>query len=276
MTVTTALTKEIVNDTTYCRLDMRLGATSLDVMIYNPMEDNSLICRHIELPIDETERRKAIETFIYDNPLLLSNFKSVTAILESRTFITVPSPVVEAVPPIDLLREMDGDIDRRSAVIEDHLDAFDARILTPAEAQTINFLRRTFPNIRIHNALLPFTRYCYANLAKGNTVKVFVNTRVSSLDIVVMSSNTLYLINRFEYRDINDAAFYILNCTEERADDISEILIGGNREQRDALMPLLRKFRPYVMPMIFPSAMFRAGSDALKAPFDQIILPLCE
>lgn len=276
MTVTTALTKEIVNDTTYCRLDMRLGIASLDVMIYNPMEDNSLVCRHIELPLEGTERRKAIETFIYDNPLLLSNFKSVTAILESRTFITVPVQVAETVSPIDIIREMDSDIDKRSAVIADNLDAFDACILTPAEVQTVNFLRRTFPNIRIHNALFPFTRYCYANLAKGNTIKVFVNIRVNSLDIVVMSSNTLYLINRFEYRDINDAAFYILNCTEGQADDISEILIGGNREQRDALMPLLRKFRPYVMPMIFPSTMFRAGSDALKAPFDLIILPLCE
>lgn len=276
MTVSTPLTKELVSDTAYSRLDIRIGTTGMDVMIYNPLEDNSLLLRHCELPADGNERLKAIETFIYDNPLLLSNFKTVTAIIESRSFLTVPEALAEACDPMSLLCEADIDTDRRAAVIEDTLGSFGARILTPLASPIANFLRRTFPNIRIHNALLPLTRYCHANLTKGNTVKAFINLRSESLDIVVMSSNTLHLINRFEYRDINDAAFYILSCTEEPADEISEILIGGDREQRDGLMPLLRKFRPYVMPMIFPSAMFRAGSDAMKSPFDLIILPLCE
>lgn len=270
------LTKDNVKETTYSRLDLRIGISCLDVMIYNPMEDNSLIYRHAELPPDNTERRKAIETYIYDNPLLLSNFKSVTALMESRSFLTVPDTVAQSAEPTALLRAADSDIDTRSAVIADNLTQFNADILTPADAATANFLLRTFPGLRMHNPIFPFTRYCHTNLSKGNTIKAFVNMRVNSLDIVIMSSNTLWLINRFEYRDINDAAFYILSCTEEPADEIAEILIGGEREQRDALMPLLRKFRPYVMPMIFPSAMFRAGADAMKVPFDLVILPLCQ
>lgn len=276
MTTSTPLTKDLVNDPAYCRLDLRIGVTALDVMIYNPLEDNSLLLRHCELGADGGDSLKQLETFIYDNPLLLSDFKTTTAIIESRRFMAVPEAIADACDHIALLREADSDIDRRDTVIDDRLDTFGARLLTPADTPVVNFLRRTFPNIRLHNSIHPFTRYCHANLTKGNTVKVFVNMRGRSLDIVVMSSNSLHLLNRFEYRDINDAAFYILNCTEDISDEISEILIGGDREQRDALMPLLRKFRPYVMPMIFPSAMFRAGADAMKAPFDLIILPLCE
>jgi len=276
MTASTPLTKELVNDTAYCRLDLRIGVTALDVMIYNPLEDNSLIFSHCELPADDGDRLKAIETFIYDNPLLLSHFKTVTAIIDSRSFLTVPAPVAAACDHIMLLREADSGIDRRAVVIDDSLDVFGAVMLTPLAAPIANFRMRTFPGIRLHGAISPFTRYCHANLTKGNTAKAFINMRASSLDIVVMSATTLYLINRFEYRDINDAAFYILSCTEEPADEISEILIGGERGRRDELMPLLRKFRPYVMPMIFPSAMFRAGADAMKSPFDLIILPLCE
>lgn len=274
MTTSAALTKDLISNPAYCRLDLRIGVATLDVMIYNPLEDNSLLLRHEELSEDVAEALKQIETFIYDNPLLLSDFKVVTALVESRNFMTVPSVVAESCEPIKLLREADGDTDARAVVIEDNFDEFAARMLTPVDASTANFLRRTFPNIRLHNALYPFTRYCHANLTKGNTAKAFVNIREKSLDIVVMSSNTLNLINRFEYRDINDAAFYILNCTDN--EEITEILIGGDRAQRDALMPLLRKFRPYVMPMIFPSAMFKAGAESMKAPFDLIILPLCE
>lgn len=276
MTASTPLTRELVTEPAYCRLDLRIGLSGLDVMIYNPLEDNSLLLRHISLPADDAEKLKCIETFIYDNPLLLGDFKTTTAITESDRFMTVPSPVAEACDHLSLLREANSDIDSRAAVTEDRLEAFDASILTPLEPATANFLRRTFPNIRLHNALYTFTRYCHSNLTKGNTVKVFINLRDKSLDIAVMSSNTLYLLNRFGYRDINDAVFYILNCTEDISDEISEILIAGDPRQRDILMPMLRKFRPYVMPMIFPSAMFRAGADAMKSPFDLIILPLCE
>ncbi|MDE6316853.1 MAG: DUF3822 family protein [Muribaculaceae bacterium] len=276
MTTTTPLTKELVNDPAYCRLDLRIGMGSMEVMIYNPLEENSLLLRRVELPGDSDGALKQIETFIYDNPLLLSDFRTITAIIESRSFLTVPTPVAESCEPLTLLRSADSDTDPRAVVIDDRLDAFDAVMLTPLPAATANFLRRTFPNIRLHNALLPFTRYCHSHLTQGNTVKAFVNMRERSLDIVVMSANTLQLLNRFEYRDINDAAFYILNCTESMPEEISEILIGGNRDRRDELMPLLRKFRPYVMPLIFPSAMFKAGADAMKSPFDLIILPLCE
>ncbi len=276
MTASTPLTRELVKEPAYCRLDLRIGVTALDVMIYNPLEDSSLLLRHCELPADETESLRQIETFIYDNPMLLSDFKTVTAIIESRRFLTVPDGVADVCDHAALLREADSDTDQRPVVTDDRLDAFSARILSPISSATANFLRRTFPNIRLHSTLYPFTRYCHSNLTKGNTMKVFVNLRAKSLDIVVMSSRELYLLNRFEYRDINDAAFYILSCTEDISDDREEILIGGDREQRDALMPLLRKFRPYVMPMIFPSAMFRAGADAMKSPFDLIILPLCE
>ncbi len=274
MTVSTPLTKELVGNPTYCRLDIRIGTRSLDVMVYNPLEDNSLLLRHVELSSDSAEGLKQIETFIYDNPLLLSEFKVVTALVESRKFLVVPTALSESCDSIKLLQEADSDTDARAVVIEDNLDEFEARILTPVEASIINFLRRTFPNIRLHNTLYPFTRYCHANLTKGNTSKAFVDIREKSLDIVVMNSNALELVNRFEYREISDAVFYILKCTEN--EEIAEILIGGNREQRDLLMPELRKFRPYVMPMIFPSAMFKAGAESMKAPFDLIILPLCE
>ncbi|MBD5210822.1 MAG: DUF3822 family protein [Barnesiella sp.] len=276
MTLTTPLTRELVNDPAYCRLDLRIGAGSLQVMIYNPLEENSLLLRSIDLPADEASALKQLETFIYDNPLLLCDFRTVTAIIESRRFLPVPAAVADCCDHLSLLRCADPDTDSRAVVMQDALDMFDARLLTPLHQATANFLRRTFPTIRLHNALLPFTLYCHSNLSQGNTAKAFVNMRERSLDIVVMSANTLLLLNRFEYRDINDAAYYILNCTDTPSDEIAEIIIGGNHDRRDELMPMLRRFRPYVMPMIFPSAMFKAGADAMKSPFDLIILPLCE
>lgn len=274
--MTTPLTTDLVSNPSYCRLDMRLAANVLDVMIYNPLEDNSLVTASAELPCEDGARLKAIETFIYDNPLLLSYFKMVTVVVESYDFVVVPRAVAEGCRHIDILRQANPDTESRAVILDDALDEFDADILTSMDAPEVNFLRRTFPNVRIYNSLYPFTRYCHANFTKGNMVKAFVDIRQSSLDIAVMSAGTLYLLNKFRFHNINDALYYILAATDDKAADDMELLLTGDRASRDALMPMLRQFKPYVMPMIFPSAMFRAGASAMQLPFDLVILPLCE
>ena len=59
-------------------------------------------------------------------------------------------------------------------------------------------------------------------------------------------------------------------------DSNDEMLIAGNNSAREAITTTLREYLAYVMPVIFPSEMFKAGKDALNAPFDLIVLPICE
>ncbi len=43
---------------------------------------------------------------------------------------------------------------------------------------------------------------------------------------------------------------------------------------RKAVTPLLRRYVASVLPAIFPSALYRAGREAMNAPFNIVILPL--
>ena len=55
-----------------------------------------------------------------------------------------------------------------------------------------------------------------------------------------------------------------------------ELFITGSTTTRETITPILRKHLSFVMPVIFPSEMFKAGKEAMKAPFDLIVIPLCE
>ena len=55
-----------------------------------------------------------------------------------------------------------------------------------------------------------------------------------------------------------------------------ELQLIGDRTVRDAVAPMLRNYVTYVMPAIFPAASMRMGHDAVKTPFDLILLLLCE
>ena len=57
-------------------------------------------------------------------------------------------------------------------------------------------------------------------------------------------------------------------------DLLKELFIAGERELRAQTSALLRRYVRFVMPVIFPSSMFRAGRAAFDAPFEAIVAPL--
>ncbi len=69
----------------------------------------------------------------------------------------------------------------------------------------------------------------------------------------------------------------MLNAWQNLGLDVrsDELQISGDKALRDTLTPQLRKYINYVMPMIFPVSAMKIGQDAIKAPFDLILLSQC-
>lgn len=272
----TPLNKDLLADTSFCQLGLRLGADALDAMIYNPLEENSLIVRNFPIGASGESRLKDIENIIYDNPLLLNDYSKVNIIVETPDFIIVPDSISSEDTLRSLVEAAHPDLPEDAPLIVNPLDNFGAKITTALSLQESNFIGRTFYNARIANAFVPLIRYFASQLNEGGTIRTFINVRPDSADIVVLSHNRLYLANRFRYRDAADLQYYALAATDPSLWQCDGICITGSRLLRDELIRGLRQFRQQVTPLIFPSAMYSAGRASLNAPFDLIILPLCE
>ena len=269
------LTRSLVEKPEIARLYLRVSRLRLDVMIYNPIEENSLITGSFALDKDSASRLKSLENTVYDNPLLLSDFQKTTILVDAPTSIVVPSQVADRDQRQMLLTaypDLGADFD----IVGDTLDGLGATILTAVDLSTLNFLRRTFANAPVTTALAPLARYFRSLLPGGNALKMLVNFRDDSLDIMATRRDRLSLLNRFDYRTVDDAVYYILACCRLLAPAPEEILLIGDRLSRDKATPILRRFHPTVMPLIFPSEMFRAGDAAMSAPFDLVVAPLSQ
>lgn len=259
-------------------LILRIEPTRLDVMIYNGDEDDSLVYRSIKLDASMSQIA-ALEEAVYENPVLLGDFNSITVIIASADYAVVPewiaeNPSLEAKVAGKLLVSDDPDTELLTVPVpESGVDV----LLTP-RVRLLAFLRRTFNNPVILHHVAPLIRYFHSTEKLGAAGKIFVNLRSDSLDIISLGSDGPKLVNTFRFRDKMDAVYYILACRELLKDDGEdyEILIAGNSELREEITPVLRKYVGYVMPVIFPSTMFKAARDTMKAPFDLIVLPLCE
>lgn len=273
----TPLTPDLLQNPDYCHLGMRIGADSLTVMIYNPLEDNSLIVRQFPIPTEGDERQKAIESIVYDNPLLLLDFAKTNVEIESANFLLIPEEVTDEAEIRKLFNIAHPETETRDLLIDNPLEGLNARAISAIRETELNFIRRTIGNVAIFSHLVPLIKYLRQQLHHGNTTKAFINVREFSADVIVLSHDRLYLANRFAYKEPSDLIYYILAATTPPGGyEVNETLVTGNRPRRDQIIKGLREFRSSVMPMIFPSEMYRAGRVSLSSPFDLIILPLCE
>lgn len=270
------LNKDIISDPLLWRLALRIDDECIDVMLLCSVEDNSLIYRHIPFDKSAPSKLKAIEDIIYENPLLLSDFARIDCIVETKCFVLIPNELKmnETREQIfcHYFPQFNGEI------ITNDMPETGASILMGLEADFIGFIRRTFNNPRLHHHLTTMCRYFRHNSRMGNSGKMYAHLRQNQLDIMAFGSDNIRLANTFKFRDPMDAVYYIITCRKylNLESDNGELFISGSATLRETISPILRKYISYVMPVIFPSSMFRAGKDAMSVPFDLIILPLCE
>lgn len=280
-----ALTADLIDNPAQWRLGMRLGRDRLDVTLDSPLAEGSLMVHSLEFDEAAPSALKALEACVYDNPLLLCDFQKITCIIDTDTFLVLPPG-------------LDGDdaecLEARNAVFAATFPDFSAggevdtflsptgvpgvAIMAGVDAGIAAFLRRTFFNVRLLHNLSPLCRYFLSVAVRGNQSRVYANLRPGATDIIVTRSGNLLLANSYATPTVADTVYFILAVRQLLGlPEGAETLLSGSVALREEVMPALREVVPsVVMPVIFPSVIFRAGKDAMRAPFDLILLPLCE
>lgn len=279
---TNRLYRDMIGDTHKWNLYLGIDVDAIDVMAYSPYEDNSLFNATVPLDPAENDVCKAIESAVYDNPLLLNDFNKVAVISRNIYRAVIPDFVVGSDDSvtrdiaIELCGTPEGDSD--PAMIVDRLPLLDCSMCHFMEQKLYNFLTRTFNGVKIVHRLSVLTRYFHGvNRGTGSFVS-YVNLRPETFDMVMFNGNNLLLANTYEWTTAEDVLYYIIavrrsfNVVDDKA-----VVLSGDREVREKLSRRLREFIPSVMPAVFPAAMFRSGGTvAMDTPTDLVVLPLCE
>ena len=259
---------------------MLISDDALDVVAYSTVEDNSMLYRHIPLDTAAADRVKALEEVVYENPLLLAGFDKVWCVVRTRRFFTLPQAVAS---DDGLTAEITSAVwpaggSPGFTAITSHLEGLDTSIVMEIPRPLAGFLRRTFDNPPILHHLTPLCRYFHGKGRLGNSGRMYAHFHKGQVDIISFSRSTVAVANSYRYRDPMDAIYYIMACRNMAGLDpmADELFLCGDTAVREEVTPQLREYLAYVMPVIFPSAVFKTGKNALSAPFYLTILPLCE
>lgn len=266
-----------------CRLAVQIEPAQLRAVIWNTTEDASMV--QFSLHLDPTKPvLRALEDAIYAAPVLLSDFAATDVLVFTPDYM-----VVHADAPLELCDELVGhcclwpDDAVEREVMTDAVDALDVKVVWPEAQALLSFLARTFRNPRVMCHAGALLRYFCSKAHLGNNGKVYAHLYESGADrwvdvFAFKAGGVLQAAATHKLSSTDDAIYYILATMQQFGLDpkADEVLLCGNNGMRESVMPQLRRYAAYVMPLIFPSAAFRSGKDALKAPFPLITLPLCE
>lgn len=277
---TAPLTKDMVPHPAMWRLAMLLSPSGIDVALTSTVEDNSLIFKHIPLPDDEATRLRDIEEAVYDNPLLLSDFGRTDILVATRRYLVMPAELAETEARDRILAQYWPDAPGCAVFADTGLVSpgnLDAIVyLMPREESS--FLRRTFSTARFSHAITPMVKYFAGSSRLGCSGKMYVCLRKGEMDVIAYTAGGLRTAVTTTVASVDDALYYVMASLHAGglSPDEVEIMLCGDNDLRRELTPKLRRFVGYVMPVVFPSEMFRAGKEAMNAPFALMLAPLCE
>ncbi len=281
----THITSEI-DPSSHCRLLLHLDRREFTAAIVSTVRDSSLRVLRIPLPDGPTE--SALEEAVYSNPRLLADYRSVDLVVRTPHFMLLPGEM-EAKDVDSLACEFVFDGTDGVVFSDDIVLGGNERVKNVwavEERAAINFLMRTFNAPSIHHHLTPMLKYFGRRNVLGNSGKLYVNIHSASdggergeLDLLSFGlGGRLEFANTIPFETPDDAQYYILAAARASGLNVGsdEILLGGDRRLRAALLTGLRQFASYVMPQIFPSEGLRQGAEAPEIPFSLILMPICE
>lgn len=269
------LTKELISDPSLWRMSLELDKNALELVIFSLAQENSLI--HRRLVLDSSKSlQSALEDAVYDNPLLLSDFGKVDFLIDTKRFMLIPDSLKDEDTREDICSTLWPDYSL--SMLSNTLAGLDSTLVFEEESSLLSFIRRTFPTVRIQHRLTPIITYFHNKDRLSNASKMYVNLREDYTDIIYFQNGELRVVNTFSTATPTDVIYYIMATVKitDFATNNDEIMLSGNPNLREPVAQTLRKYVNYVMPVVFPSAMFHAGKDATQVPFELILIPLCE
>jgi len=272
------LGKDMIEMPSQWQLVLEASASELSVVAFSGYEEHALISHTIQLDSSAPTPLRALEDAVYDNPMLLLDFRRTIIIFDTPQFMPLPLAAADDADVAEALfrKAFPAGTSATDTVIRmNRLDDLNAVIAFEIPDDTLGFLQRTFQNAPIIHPLAPVASYFRAKHPTRRTGKTLVNLRRNRMDMIILGENAPLVMNSFRIAEPMDAVYYILSARAAAGlRDTDEIMIAGDRIIRSSVTPVLRRYVRYVMPAIFPSVMFRAGRASLSAPFEMIVAPL--
>ncbi len=254
---------------------LKVDPEQFSFSLYDPVRDGSFF--YYQLPEQRNlDAFSVFKQFFFDHPFLASPFRKI-CIMNACSGVTF-------VPEL-LYKEEDHDewmqfnfTDTEGKILAQKIRHPEMVLLHRMPGDIYQFLSRSFTNPQFIYQLSPLIVYFQMRNKLVNAHQMIANLRENSLDILCFSQGNFVLGNSFESKKIEDTVYFCLFVWKQLKFDQKKdfIYITGNKENKTALMRLLKPYIHNIIPVNVPANDHFAGVDTNPIPFELLSLTLCE
>ena len=277
----TTLDKDAIQQTELWKLALTIASDHIDIALYPPLPREEIIWRSFAFDQNAPTALRAVEDIIYDNPLLLSDFKRVDCIIDNVPAIPIPfdadtdiaTAIYTHATAENATQDFDNEIELYDAGVEN------ARIAIVQQRDIRAFLLRTFYNARFDSSLASICRYFALKTDSPKEPTIYAPINGNRLTVIALDGKRLLMANEFRFEKEIDAIYYIMASVKQlglNPENTPVFVSPGTPDNPETLLSIMAKYMPLTAPIPFPTLRYRASRATLQAPLPLLIRPLCE
>ncbi len=187
---------------------------------------------------------REFEKFVEKHEFLKSSFQEILFLVETSKTTLIPSPLFDE-NEVQTFAGFNFPDDERNIFLHDRLIYPDTFNLYAVPEILSNTIQKVFPQARIichSSALIEGLMIQYKNIPEAK--RVFVNTRTSYIDIVIIEGKNLLYYNSFKYSTKEDFIYYIIFVFEQLNlnPEETELMLSGFIEKSSSLFEMTYKY----------------------------------
>ncbi|MDD2797417.1 MAG: DUF3822 family protein [Bacteroidales bacterium] len=216
-----------------------------------------------------------LEEHIYQHEQLLLPYRRTELIIDSLNSSFVPNDLyVDKIKEKYLFFEYSKLNDK---IFSNTLKRIPVTNVFSVDTSIYDFIHRSFSLNNVFHCTTILAEYFAERSKFGNYSKMYVNVESSQINVFCFERNRLMLVNSYQYTQLSDAAYFILNTWEKMSMNQvnDELHICGNAEIRVEISSFLKQYIQRVLPLNPPTDWYVAPSNCDYLPVDLMTLSLC-
>lgn len=274
------LDKDLISQPEHWKLTLMLSADRLVAALYPPVNREEMIWRSFDFDRSAPGTLRALEDIIYDNPLLLSDFKRVDCIIDNVPSLLLPSRLPEEAIENAYRKSVAGASESGEMELFPSGDN-DVTVTLVQDPMMRSFITRTFYNVRFDSRIAALCRFFTGRAEAPQSPAVYAIDSHRRLTVIATDAgHHILMANEFSYSQPVDAAYYLLASMQHLELDPATTAVSisspASSPDTGSLQQMLQPYLPLMGALPFPTLRYRASKTTLQAPFDLLIRPICE
>jgi hypothetical protein len=255
-----------INSTENYELSVQAGPDALSFCLLDTIRNKYVLLRSFEAEEKISLTASRIDELIIKDDFLTKKYRRINIVMPTRKFTLIPAQLFDPGKK-DEYFSFNHVPDDGNIILSNKINDPDAFIIFSVLKQIYEVLSGRFPGVLPYHHTKPLLNHIAHCRKSVNGNYIHIHVEKEFFNLVIFNNNILKFCNSFNYRNINDILYYVLNTFKNLEIKQEEtIYLSGETEKYDDLTSV---FSTYIRNLKFNEP---SGNFTFSYVFNETVL----